>query len=507
MLLGRYEVLSQLGQGGTSRVYRAIQHPLERQVALKLVRPDLDEDLRLEFEQRFLREAALAGRLSHPAVVTVHDFGRTEDGDCFLVMELLRGRSLRRMLRTAPIEPVTAARIAAEIARGLHHAHVRGLVHRDVKPGNIFLVADDEGIERARLLDFGLVKEGTQSSISGVGSFLGTPHYIAPEQAKGLEDLDHRADIYSLGVVLYRMLCGQLPFTADNPMAIAIKHLREPVPRMIERAPKVRVAPELEDIVRRCLAKEPEQRFETAQELAEVLEAWVVSVSPQRTPAHPPDQIPAAPGPPARPNKGVSGLLLVVAGLGGLLILGQAGWRLLRPEPIPETPAVVEVLPEPSVPAPQDSVPPVPEPAQQPDPEPEPPELEEPGPPQPVLVDAGVAEVVRAPAEAEEVRPGSATTTPPPPPRNPTPTHSPEPEPAAEDTLMFVDGVAMSSGQAQALLVWVNGATEQELRAAGIYSRGVNVLLEKRPFGTVQELAATPYVGEKSIRAALEAVE
>lgn len=454
-LLDRYEILFPLGQGGSSRVYRAIQQPLGREVAVKVVRSDLDEDFREEFELRFLREAALAGRLSHSALVTIHDFGRSDAGHCFLVMELLRGRSLKRLIRKAPLQPELAIRLCAELARGLRHAHSAGLVHRDVKPGNVFLVRDDEGIERAKLLDFGLVKEGGESSISGVGTFMGTPHYIAPEQAKGLESVDGRADLYSLGVVLFRMLTGQLPFSAETPMAIAIKHIRDAPPTMEERAPRIQVDPALQDIVSRCLHKAPEDRFADAAELARACEDWLADK------AAPKGKVAVRATPKVEKARfGVTPMLLVVAGVLGLGVLTSAAAKLgqsRRPVAVADAQPGTWLREAPE---------------------------EEPMSQQVQRVDA----LIRRPELPLSQSPAVA------------------PEGRGEGGQdVFVDGVYMSGAQARAVLLWVNAADEATLRGAGIYTRGVKALMAARPFDSVQALADAPGVGEKTLRQLLEA--
>ena len=273
-LADRYRVVARIGQGGAGHVYRGIQLQLEREVAIKVVRPDVPDASREELEARFFREASLAGRLSHPNIVQTIDYGSTNDGRQFVVMELLRGRTLKRALKS-PMDHAEVARLGSAIARGLHHAHSKGLVHRDVKTSNIFLVKDDEGVEHPKLLDFGLVKSVRRElDITQTPTYLGTPLYMSPEQARGEIDLDARSDIYGLGCMLYRMACGEMPFRAETAMATALMHVSDPIPPMSERAPDQPVDAALEAIIRRCLEKAPDDRYDDAAALARALDDW-----------------------------------------------------------------------------------------------------------------------------------------------------------------------------------------------------------------------------------------
>ncbi|MCA9566636.1 MAG: serine/threonine protein kinase, partial [Myxococcales bacterium] len=281
---GRYPIVAPLGRGGAGQVFLARQQPLGREVAVKLLRPELLGSSRDEYQARFLREAALAGRIAHPNVVTVHDYGVEDDGTSYVVMELLHGDLLADLVQGGlALEPHRAARIVRDIAKGLRAAHDLGLVHRDVKPHNVVVVEEDGG-ERPVLIDFGLVKvhdgEDHDSAYeTRKGTYMGTPAYMAPEQARG-DGVDPRADLYALGVMLYRLLTGAVPFWADNPLGLAVQHLTEPVPPMEVRAPGCNVPPGLEAIARRLLEKDPARRYADATEVVVALDAWLAGPLP-----------------------------------------------------------------------------------------------------------------------------------------------------------------------------------------------------------------------------------
>jgi serine/threonine-protein kinase len=259
VLSGRYELAHLVARGGMAEVYRAHDRLLDRPVALKILFPELSVDR--AFVERFRREAQAAANLSHPNIVPVFDWGE-DDGTYFIVMEFIDGRALSSILRGAgPMHPDRAAEIAADVAIALAYAHRHGVVHRDVKPGNVLITED--GI--VKVTDFGIARAiNTEESLTQTGAVMGTATYFSPEQAEGM-GVDARSDIYSLGVVLFEMVTGRPPFLGDTPVAVASKHVREnpPTPREINPS----VPPDLEAIILKCLAKSPEYRYATGDDL------------------------------------------------------------------------------------------------------------------------------------------------------------------------------------------------------------------------------------------------
>jgi len=260
--LSHYKIVSELGRGGMGIVYKAEDTNLDRIVAIKILPPQIvttDED-----QARFKREARAAAALNHPNIATVHDLGETEDGQTFIVMEHVGGLSLSEKLNQGPLEIETAVTLASQIAEGLSIAHQSGIVHRDVKPSNMMLTEDG----RIKILDFGLAKLTGGIDITKAGSTIGTAAYMSPEQARG-EEVDHRTDIWSVGVVLYEMLTGKRPFVAEYDAALAYSILNtEP-----ESVSSIRtgVKPELEQIINRAMAKGFDERYPTMEALFEDL--------------------------------------------------------------------------------------------------------------------------------------------------------------------------------------------------------------------------------------------
>jgi serine/threonine-protein kinase len=253
-----YEVHELLGKGGMASVYRGVHVLLQRAVAIKFLHGGVAAGE--AGQRRFLREARLVAKLSHPNIVTVFDFGQLDDGTYYQASELVPGVTLREHLRGGPLAPARALDFARQLAEGLASAHAVGVIHRDLKPSNVMVVPDPAlaGGLRLKLLDFGIAKSlSTSSQITEIGAWIGTPGYMAPEQCRGLGEVGPATDIYSLGVVLYVMLCGAPPFTASDSGGLLDLHLRAPPPRPSERCG---CSPALDALVLRCMAKTPSER-------------------------------------------------------------------------------------------------------------------------------------------------------------------------------------------------------------------------------------------------------
>jgi len=279
VLDGRYEIKKPVGRGGMATVYRALHRYLEREVAVKVLRADNSEDAAAI--KRFLQEAKVVSQLTSPHTVSIHDFGITDDGHLYLVMEFLEGRSLAEVVAMAePMDYRRAVDIALQTCESLEEAHAKELWHRDIKPGNIFLTVDEAGREFVKILDFGIAKwGGATETVTRAGVVCGTPEYLSPEQSHG-QVVDQRADIYSLGIVLYQMLKGDCPFQARNAVELLLCHRTEKPARFLERFPPVAGIPDkLETIVMWMLRKKPFQRPGTVSELARALRSVLVDPS------------------------------------------------------------------------------------------------------------------------------------------------------------------------------------------------------------------------------------
>jgi len=281
LVAGKYRLLEVIGEGGMGVVYLAEHELIEKRVALKVLRPEYSS--RAELVSRFQQEAISASRIKHPNVLDVFDFGQLEDGSFFLAMEYLKGHDLSHELADGKtLTPVRAIQIALQATRALAAAHGRGVVHRDMKPENVFLHSSEDGDETVKIVDFGIAqlksedKPGQEPQgrrrLTRTGMIFGTPEYMSPEQAAG-RPVDLRVDVYALGVILYEMFTGAVPFTSDSFMAVLSAHMNRPIPPMRSVVPELVISEELEAVVYKALEKEPDQRFQSMKELAAALQA------------------------------------------------------------------------------------------------------------------------------------------------------------------------------------------------------------------------------------------
>jgi serine/threonine protein kinase len=320
---GRFELEALVGSGGMSAVYRAHDSLLERNVAIKILHEHFGRDA--DQVERFRREARAVAQLSHPNIVTVIDRGE-RDGRQFIVFEYVDGENLKQLVvRAGPLPVRRVLEIAGEVAQGLAFAHRQGLVHRDVKPQNVLIPPGGQ----AKVTDFGIARSLDVDGLTQTGSVLGTSHYIAPEQARG-DTVDERTDVYALGAVLFELLTGEVPYEGDSFVAVALRHVHDPVPSVRDRRPEV--SPRLDALVRRAMAKDPSDRFASMDEVEAELEACLdelgpdverdaTMVVPPSPPAARPVRPPARSKPPQKRRRGVA-LPLVLALLATAIAAG-----------------------------------------------------------------------------------------------------------------------------------------------------------------------------------------
>ena len=278
---GRYKVIKLLGEGGMGQVYLAEHSAIEKRIALKVLRAEYAH--KGEIVTRFQQEAISASRIKHPNVLDVFDFGQLENGCFYLAMEFLEGNDLADELQRArQLTPARALPIAMQICRALSAAHSKGVVHRDMKPENVFLQRTGDGEEIVKIVDFGIAQlkpsneeaaaQSTHRRLTRTGMIFGTPEYMAPEQASG-KHADLRCDVYAVGIILFELFTGAVPFTGETFLGVLTKHLNEMPPAMRSIYPDLQLSPELEGVVQRTLAKDPSYRYQTMNELASALAA------------------------------------------------------------------------------------------------------------------------------------------------------------------------------------------------------------------------------------------
>src|SRR5271169_2648582 len=313
VLGGRYDIVRLLGQGGMGAVYQAYDRELERQVALKLIRAELAANP--DILKRFKQELILARQITHKNVIRIFDLGQA-DGCKFITMDYIEGQDLQSVLRRKKkLEPAEASNIIAQICRALEAAHAEGVIHRDLKPQNIML--DKTG--RAFVMDFGIARSMLGSGMTQTGALIGTPDYMSPEQAKG-QALDARSDLFSIGIIFYEMLSGQVPFDADTTMGKLWKRTNEPA-RPLDELDKTIPRP-LSDIVRKCLEIDPQKRFASAGELLQQIEIWQGPAAGTRVVSVPVTVLPG------------SGKWVAAAALGVIVIAGILFFRSrINPHP------------------------------------------------------------------------------------------------------------------------------------------------------------------------------
>lgn len=330
---GRYRIVGGIGKGAMGKVYRAVQVGLNRAVALKVLDSNYGAGRDESFRQRFLVEAALTAKLSHPNTVRIYDYGCSSDGIFYLAMEFLEGETLDRILSKGPLGWRKALSVGQQIARALREAHELGVVHRDLKPANVMVLSADDDTDHVKVLDFGLVKsfvEGQElegRAITQQGMLMGSPPYMAPEQGDK-NRADPRSDIYSLGCILFECLTGKPPYSGGAPLEIILKHVNEPVPQVKTPARFETIPEGMAAIVTRCLQKSPMDRF---QSMDEVLQAMSELLAPVATPAF---ETPLPPTPIVVNERAPSNRTpLLIAGFVFALLVGVGGTALVLRKP------------------------------------------------------------------------------------------------------------------------------------------------------------------------------
>jgi hypothetical protein len=280
----RYKVLALIARGGMGKVYRAEQSPLGRVVALKVLNPTYSGDHDPEFHKRFFLEASMTAKLRHPNTVMVFDYGRTEDNIYYMAMEYLEGHTLHRAIRQAGhFSEERTAHVARQICRSLREAHSVGVVHRDLKPANIYLLEHGDEPDFVKVLDFGLVKNVADKDgeeLTKAGLFMGSPKYMAPEQIQG-GTVDARTDVYALGVIMYEMIAGKVPFDQANNMQLLMAHVNDEPPPIRKTNPAAKLSTSMEETIARAMSKSPQDRFRSMDEVLAALKRLGPSPAPE----------------------------------------------------------------------------------------------------------------------------------------------------------------------------------------------------------------------------------
>jgi serine/threonine protein kinase len=281
----RFRVLGLVARGGMGKIYKAEQLGLGRIVALKVLAPaDRDMDEEVAFQRRFEREASICSRLNHSNTVRIIDFGRASDGVYYIAMEFLEGSTLHAVIKNdAPMDANRVIHVLRQIAGSLAEAHNQGIVHRDLKPGNVLLITQGDDHDFAKVVDFGLVKHVLDKEVTQAGLIVGSPMYMAPEQVRG-DNVDHRTDIYALGMMAYVMLTGKRPFERDTPVAVLMARMSARPPTFKEIAPEVAVPSSLEWVVMTALQIDRDQRFESMHEVLRALKVCEAQANGQPGP-------------------------------------------------------------------------------------------------------------------------------------------------------------------------------------------------------------------------------
>lgn len=408
VISGRYRVERLIARGGMAAVYLAQHIKLNRPMAIKILSPPPEAEDPQSFEDRFELEAKTLSSLDHPNIVILHDFGETEDSRYFLAMEYVDGPRLSDLLRDGPLSVERALHLLLQVCAALRYSHKRGVVHRDLKPSNLLIRTLEDGTEQVKVVDFGLVKlTGTDQTITRAGLIIGSPHCMAPEQIRGMA-VDHRADVYSVGILLFRCLTGQYPFHGPNSAATMIAHLNQPVPTFFSVAPDLVCPDGLEGIVRSCLAKEAADRPESMQELIDRLAVcFDIPADHFRSVSQTHSTIQRRSMAEARPGAvtlALGGTVVLLLGLVGIIVLVIVVYGLPRLDAASvgtQSPPVEAVVsPEPEH---VEEAAPEPEPVEEAAPEPEPEKAAAPAKPKPKPKPEPVAEAEPAPPAAEPV--------------------------------------------------------------------------------------------------------